>query len=71
VDPVPTTCGALLPGGGLLNTDEFRPGPLDQAAVEAREDVLAFTSAPLAEDVEVTGQVRAVLFAATHHPSTD
>ncbi|MGW7202630.1 CocE/NonD family hydrolase [Streptomyces sp. NPDC054837] len=71
MDPVPTTGGALLMGGGLLNTDEFRPGPLGQAAVEAREDVLVFTSEPLAEDVEVTGRVRAVLFAATDGPSTD
>ncbi|MCX4437795.1 CocE/NonD family hydrolase [Streptomyces mirabilis] len=71
MDPVSTTSGALLMGGGLLNTDEFRPGPLDQAAVEAREDVLVFTTELLTEDVEVTGRVRAVLFAATDGPSTD
>ncbi|MEU3614415.1 CocE/NonD family hydrolase [Streptomyces sp. NPDC006872] len=71
MDPVATTGGALLVGGGLLNADEFRPGPLDQAAVEAREDVLVFTTEPLTEDVEVTGRVRAVLFAATDGPSTD
>lgn len=71
MDPVPTTGGALLMGGGLLNTDEFRPGPLDQAAVEAREDVLVFTTELLTEDVEVTGRVLAVLFAATDGPSTD
>ncbi|MFD0288442.1 CocE/NonD family hydrolase [Streptomyces lutosisoli] len=44
-----------------------RPG----AAVEAREDVLVFTTELLTEDVEVTGRVRAVLFAATDGPSTD
>ncbi|GCB44148.1 CocE/NonD family hydrolase C-terminal non-catalytic domain-containing protein [Streptomyces sp. NL15-2K] len=33
--------------------------------MEAREDVLVFTTEPLTEDVEVTGRVRAVLFAAT------
>ncbi|MFI7132241.1 CocE/NonD family hydrolase [Nonomuraea sp. NPDC050153] len=65
MDPVPTT------GGALLMTDEFRPGPLDQTAVEAREDVLVFTTEPLAEDTEVTGRVKAVLFAATDGPSTD
>ncbi|MCX5358257.1 CocE/NonD family hydrolase [Streptomyces sp. NBC_00124] len=54
-----------------MNTDEFHPGPLDQAAVETREDVLVFTTEPLTEDVEVTGRVRAVLFAATDGPSTD
>ncbi|MEH0420819.1 CocE/NonD family hydrolase [Streptomyces sp. B21-083] len=65
MEPVPTT------GGALLMTDEFRPGPLDQAAVEAREDVLVFTTEPLTEDTEVTGRIRAVLFAATDGPSTD
>ncbi|MDQ0963829.1 hypothetical protein QFZ66_007707 [Streptomyces sp. B4I13] len=48
MDPVPTT------GGALLMTDDFRPGPLDQTAVEAREDVQVFTTEPLAEDLEVT-----------------
>ncbi|MDX3246359.1 CocE/NonD family hydrolase [Streptomyces sp. ME18-1-4] len=65
MNPVPTT------GGALLLTDEFRPGPLDQAAVEAREDVLVFTTEPLAEDTEVTGRVKVILHAATHGPSTD
>lgn len=65
MDPAPTT------GGALLMTDDFRPGPLEQTAVEAREDVLIFTTEPLAEDLEVTGRLRAVLFAATDGPSTD
>ncbi|MFF7889584.1 CocE/NonD family hydrolase [Streptomyces sp. NPDC020794] len=65
MDPGPTT------GGALLMSDEFRPGPLDQTAVEECEDVLVFTTDPLAEDVEVTGRIRAVLFAATDGPSTD
>ncbi|MDT0566272.1 CocE/NonD family hydrolase [Streptomyces sp. DSM 3412] len=65
MNPVPTT------GGALLLTDDFRAGPLDQTAVEEREDVLVFTTEPLAEDTEVTGRVRVVLFAATDGPSTD
>jgi predicted acyl esterase len=65
MNPLPTT------GGALLLSEEFRPGPLDQTAVEVREDVLVFTTEPLTEDVEVTGRVRAVLFAATDRPSTD
>ncbi|MGP4052844.1 CocE/NonD family hydrolase [Streptomyces sp. 2A115] len=64
-DPVPTT------GGATLLSSEYRPGPLDQARVEAREDVLVYTSEPLAEDLEVTGRVRAFLHAATDAPSTD
>jgi putative CocE/NonD family hydrolase len=65
MDPVPTT------GGALLIAEEFRPGQSDQSAVEARDDVLVFTTEPLAEDLEVTGRVRAALFAATDGVSTD
>ncbi|WP_413801162.1 CocE/NonD family hydrolase [Streptomyces iranensis] len=64
-DPVPTT------GGAILLASEYRMGPLDQARVEARPDVLVYTSEPLAEDLEVTGRVRAFVHAATDAPSTD
>lgn len=64
-DPAPTT------GGAILMSSEFRRGPLDQARVEARADVLVYTSEPLAEDLEVTGRVRAFVHAATDAPSTD
>jgi putative CocE/NonD family hydrolase len=64
-DPVITT------GGAILMSSEFRAGPLDQARVEARSDVLVYSTDPLDEDVEVTGRVRAVLHATTDAPSTD
>lgn len=64
-DPAPTT------GGGMFMAASFSAGSLDQAAVEARDDVLVFTSAPLAEDMEITGQVTATVFASTDGPSTD
>lgn len=64
-DPVPTT------GGALLMSNEFPPGPFDQAKVEARPDVLVYTGDPLAENLEVTGRVRAHLTAATDAPTTD
>lgn len=64
-DPVPTV------GGALLMSNEFPPGPLDQARVEARPDVLVYTTDPLTEDLEVTGRVRAHLTAATDAPTTD
>ncbi|HEX7289939.1 MAG TPA: CocE/NonD family hydrolase [Conexibacter sp.] len=64
-DPVPTV------GGHAVMTAAHPPGPRDQAAVEAREDVLVFTSDPLQEDVEVTGRVRVVLHAESSAPSTD
>ena len=52
-------------------SNEFRPGPLDQAPVESRPDVLVYTTEPLTQDLEVTGGVRAVLHVATGAPSTD
>lgn len=64
-DPVPTT------GGALLMSNEFPAGPFDQAEVEARPDVLVYTSDPLDEDLEVTGRIRAHLTAATDAPTTD
>ena len=64
-DPVRTT------GGAVLMTDEFRPGPLDQSSVEARPDVLVYTTDPLDDDMEVTGRIRAYLVAATDAPTTD
>lgn len=64
-DPTPTC------GGPQLLSGEFPAGPLEQSAVESRSDVLVFTTDPLIEDLEVTGQIRAVLFAATDGASTD
>lgn len=60
-NPVPT-CGGRIVGAG---------GQRDQTAVEARPDVLVYTSAPLDHDLEVTGQVRMRLYAATSAPDTD
>ncbi len=64
-DPVPTV------GGQTADMPAFPPGPYEQSAVEARPDVLVFTSEPLREDVEVTGRVRLWLCAASSAPSTD
>ncbi|MDA0709033.1 MAG: CocE/NonD family hydrolase [bacterium] len=46
-------------------------GPYDQRPVEMRGDVLCYTSAPLASDLEVTGPIRVVLYAATDALDTD
>jgi uncharacterized protein len=61
----------LTRGGNLVMATDFPPGPFDQAAIEQRSDVLVYTSEPLPHDVEVTGRIRATLFAATDAPSTD
>ena len=42
-----------------------------QNDIEMRNDVLVYSTPPLAEDVEVTGPVSAVLYVATSAPSTD
>ncbi len=46
-------------------------GPVDMSAVERRDDVLVYTTAPLKTPVEVTGPLSAVLYVATSAPSTD
>ncbi len=65
-NPVPTVGGAICCEANLLP-----PGPLDQTAVEARSDVLVYTSTPLSEEMEVTGPVRVVLYVATSANDTD
>jgi hypothetical protein len=46
-------------------------GVYDQREVEARQDVLVYTSTPLAQDLEVTGPVVVKLYAASTAPDTD
>jgi len=46
-------------------------GPRDNQPVETRPDVLVYSSAPLTEDVEVTGPIMAKLFASTTARDTD
>ena len=62
-DPVPTHGGALLFDAPI--------GSYDQRDVEARDDVLVYTSAPLTEPLEVTGPVKVILYAASDAPDTD
>lgn len=46
-------------------------GPMDQRPVESRDDVLLFTSEPLAEPLEVTGRITARLSISSDCPDTD
>ena len=46
-------------------------GPLDQRPIERREDVLVYTSAPLERDLEVTGPIEVILYAASSARDTD
>ena len=56
-DPVPTV------GGQSMFID--CTGPRDRRPIERRDDVLVYSSDPLEIDVEVTGPIEVVLFAAT------
>lgn len=62
--PVPSV-GGRVTGLGVT------PGPIDQARVERRSDVLCYTSPELKQDVEVTGPLNVHLFAATSVRDTD
>ena len=58
--PVPTgTAGA------------YSRAPGDRRTVQARADVLVYTSEPLSQPLEVTGPVRLVLWASSSAPDTD
>lgn len=61
-NPVPTV------GGRELN---LPAGPRDQRKIEARPDVLVFTTDPLPAPVEITGRVCAVLWVESDAPDTD
>ena len=64
--PVPTR------GGGNCCDPHIVPwGALDQREVEARSDVLVYSTEPLEADVEVTGPVTLKLFASTDGRDTD
>jgi putative CocE/NonD family hydrolase len=61
-DPVPT-----LGGQSMIES----PGPLDRRPVERRDDVLVFSTELLEQDVEVTGPVEVILYAASSAVDTD
>lgn len=60
--PVPTLGGVQL---------TLLAGPMDQQAIESRDDVLVFTGEVLTEPVEVTGRIRARLWISSDAPDTD
>jgi putative CocE/NonD family hydrolase len=63
-DPVPTA-------GGNTCCSSVPSGPFDQRQVEARDDVLVYTTPALTEAVEVTGPLQMKLYAATSARDTD
>jgi hypothetical protein len=65
-NPVPTVGGPLC-----CDVVHLAPGPRDQRQVEARPDVLVYSTPPLKEDREVTGPVTLDLFAKSSGIDTD
>jgi uncharacterized protein len=65
-NPVPTIGGSLC-----CDAEHYEPGPRDQRAAENRNDVLIYSTKPLAEDMEVTGPVTLELWAKSSAVDTD
>jgi putative CocE/NonD family hydrolase len=63
-NPVPTL-------GGQISTHADIWGPKDRRSVQERSDVLVYTTAPLGEDLELTGPVDLELYAASNAVDTD
>jgi len=61
-NPVPTRCGSNL---------YLEAGPCDHRPNETREDVVTFTTEPLAEPLEITGRIEANLQVSIDQADTD
>lgn len=57
--------------GGQISTNPEVGGPKDRSSRQTRQDVLVYTTEPLANDLEVTGPVEVKLFAASSAVDTD
>jgi len=66
-DPVPTRGGPICCTGEL----DAPAGPADQSDVEARDDVLVYTSAPLESDLRIAGPLQARLYVESDAPDAD
>jgi hypothetical protein len=65
-NPVPTIGGSLC-----CDQEHYEPGPRDQRAAENRDDVLVYSTKPVAEDMEVTGPVTLELWTKSSAVDTD
>ncbi len=65
MNPVPTRGGNFCCLGGEPE------GPFDQRSVEARHDVLVYTSEPLEEPLDVAGNIPVTLYVSSDAPDTD
>ena len=65
-NPVPSLGGNVCCLG-----DQVKTGSFDQRPIESRQDVLVYTSKPLANDLEVTGGIDVVLYISSDARDTD
>ena len=65
-NPVPSIGGSLC-----CDAEHYEPGPRDQRLAENRNDVLVYSTQPLADDVEVTGPVTLELWVKSSAVDTD
>jgi hypothetical protein len=66
-NPVPTRGGPICCSGAI----DVGSGPVDQADVEKRDDVLVYTSAPLEHALRIAGPLKARLLVSSDAPDTD
>jgi len=64
--PVPSLGGGVCCTGGAV-----RPGSFDQRSIEARHDVLVYSSEALQEAVEITGTIGVTLYVGSDARDTD
>lgn len=67
--PVPTSGGAVCTA--CARSQDLADGAVDQSEIETRSDILVYTTEPLAEGVEVTGPLEAVLYVSSSARDTD
>jgi putative CocE/NonD family hydrolase len=65
-NPAPTVGGPLC-----CDAVHLAPGPFDQKEVEARQDVLIYSTPPLESDTEVTGPITLDIYASSSAVDTD
>jgi len=66
MNPVPTHGGGFCCMGA-----DLKPGAVDQRSVEARDDVLVYSTGPLKEGMEVSGPIDVTLYVSSDAKDTD
>jgi hypothetical protein len=66
MNPVPTHGGGFCCMGS-----DLRPGAIDQRGIEARDDVLVYSTGPLGQGLEVSGPIDVSLYVSSDAKDTD